>query len=194
MLIWINGTFGVGKTQAAFGLHRKLPGSAVVDPELLGFGIQRMYPPAIRDDFQETPWWAPTAAEILVDISRKHPGLLIVPMTLADPARHGTIFGALQGAGVKTVHVTLLADRGTVLRRLRTRLDGRSSWAAQRFTDTDQALRDAHFAEHLHTDGMGTLQVVERIGALAGVSLSHSVAERAVQPARRLGVMLRHIR
>lgn len=87
MLIWINGTFGVGKTQAAFGPHRKLPGSAVVDPELLGFGIQRMYPPAIRDDFQETPWWAPTAAEILVDISRKHPGTLIVPMTLTDPSR-----------------------------------------------------------------------------------------------------------
>jgi hypothetical protein len=194
VLIWINGTFGVGKTQAAFGLHRKLPGSAVVDPELLGFGIQRMYPPAIRDDFQETPWWAPTAAEILVDISRKHPGTLIVPMTLTDPVRRRVIFDALHGADIKTLHVTLLANQTTVLRRLRSRLDGRSSWAAQRFEDADAALRADPFGEPLATDGMSVPQVVEHIGALAGVSLSHSLAERLAQPARRLGVTLRHIR
>jgi hypothetical protein len=194
VLIWINGTFGVGKTQAAFGLHRKLPGSAVVDPELLGFGIQRMYPPAIRDDFQETPWWAPTAAEILVDISRKHPGTLIVPMTLTDPVRRRVMFDTLHRADIKTLHVTLLANQTTVLRRLRSRLDGRSSWAARRFADADAALRADPFGERLATDGMSVPQVVEHIGALAGVSLSHSLAERLAQPARRLGVTLRHIR
>jgi len=42
VLIWINGTFGVGKTQVVFGLRCELTGSDVVDPEMLRFGIQRM--------------------------------------------------------------------------------------------------------------------------------------------------------
>jgi hypothetical protein len=44
MLLWINGPFGGGKTQTAFELHRRLPGSVVCDPELAGFGLHRMMP------------------------------------------------------------------------------------------------------------------------------------------------------
>ncbi len=86
MLIWINGPFGVGKTQVAHELKRKCPGSVIADPELLGFGIQRMYPPELRVDFQDTPWWMPTVADILIDVARRHPGDVIVPMTLHDEA------------------------------------------------------------------------------------------------------------
>jgi hypothetical protein len=34
MLLWINGPFGGGKTATAHELNRRLPGSAVCDPEL----------------------------------------------------------------------------------------------------------------------------------------------------------------
>jgi deoxyadenosine/deoxycytidine kinase len=33
MLIWLNGPFGVGKTQTAHELSRRLPTSVVCDPE-----------------------------------------------------------------------------------------------------------------------------------------------------------------
>ncbi|WP_309620420.1 hypothetical protein [Salinibacterium sp.] len=98
MLIWINGPFGVGKTQVAHELKRKCPGSVIADPELLGFGIQRMYPPELRVDFQDTPWWMPTVADILIDVARRHPGDVIVPMTLHDEARHHHIFEAADSA------------------------------------------------------------------------------------------------
>jgi len=39
MLVWINGSFGVGKTATAFELHRRLPGSAVCDPGHVGYGM-----------------------------------------------------------------------------------------------------------------------------------------------------------
>ena len=31
MIIWLNGAFGAGKTQTAYALRRRLPGSYVVD-------------------------------------------------------------------------------------------------------------------------------------------------------------------
>lgn len=128
MLIWINGTFGVGKTQAAHELQRRLPGSIVSDPELPGLAIQRMYPPHLRIDFQDTPWWAPVITEVLADLSAKHPGHVIVPMTLAHNERHAQIMDGLRAAGCDIHQVTLLAAGDVVLRRLRSRLDLSRSW------------------------------------------------------------------
>ena len=51
MLVWINGPFGGGKTATADELHRRLPGSAVCDPEHVGFGMRRMLPPPLRGNF-----------------------------------------------------------------------------------------------------------------------------------------------
>lgn len=57
VIIWLNGPFGGGKTQTAYALHRRLPGSVVCDPEHAGFGLHRMTPPALRGDFQDLPAW-----------------------------------------------------------------------------------------------------------------------------------------
>jgi hypothetical protein len=51
MLVWINGPFGGGKTQTAYEIQRRLPGSVVCDPEHVGFGLHRMTP---RRSFAET--------------------------------------------------------------------------------------------------------------------------------------------
>ncbi|MBQ9717880.1 MAG: tunicamycin resistance protein, partial [Clostridia bacterium] len=37
MILWINGTFGSGKTQTAAELHRRIPDSFVYDPENVGY-------------------------------------------------------------------------------------------------------------------------------------------------------------
>ena len=42
MLVWINGPFGGGKTQAAHEMQRRRPDSVICDPEELGFGLHRM--------------------------------------------------------------------------------------------------------------------------------------------------------
>jgi hypothetical protein len=57
MLIWLNGAFGVGKTQTAHELQRRLGDAHVADPELLGFAMHKMLPAAARGDFQNLPEW-----------------------------------------------------------------------------------------------------------------------------------------
>jgi hypothetical protein len=194
MLIWINGAFGVGKTQTAHELQRKIPGSIVVDPELLGFGIQRMYPPRLREDFQTTKWWAPTVAEILVDITSRTEDTVIVPMTLADPERHGRIVGGLQRAGVDVKHLTLLASEATVRRRLSRRRERSKGWATEQFARVDGTLRQPEFATHLDTDGLSVPEVVQEIGLVVGLQLTYSRIETLALPARKVAVTLRHLR
>ena len=55
--MWINGAFGAGKTQTAHELHRRVDGSRIADPELLGFALHETLPPAARGDFQDLPQW-----------------------------------------------------------------------------------------------------------------------------------------
>ncbi|MBW4478948.1 MAG: AAA family ATPase [Tolypothrix brevis GSE-NOS-MK-07-07A] len=55
MIIWLNGAFGVGKTQTAFELHSRIPGSFVFDPEQIGFSLRKITPSEMRKDFQDHP-------------------------------------------------------------------------------------------------------------------------------------------
>ena len=41
MIIWINGTFGAGKTTAAYELQKRVKNSFVFDPERFGYVLMR---------------------------------------------------------------------------------------------------------------------------------------------------------
>ncbi|WP_206055066.1 hypothetical protein [Nocardia sp. CS682] len=80
MLLWINGPFGGGKTQTAYELHRRLPGSVICDPEQVGFGLHRMMPSDLRADFQSYPSWRQGVFEVLDHVLAQHDGVVIAPM------------------------------------------------------------------------------------------------------------------
>lgn len=73
-LLWINGPFGGGKTQTAYELKRRLPGSVVCDPEHVGFGPHRTLPPGLRGDFQDLRAWRQGVREVLDLALREHSG------------------------------------------------------------------------------------------------------------------------
>jgi hypothetical protein len=171
MLIWINGMFGVGKTQTANELRQRLPGSTIADPELPGIGVQRMYPVTLRSDFQESEWWAPLITTVLVDLAERHPGPILVPMTITDRRLMDSIVGGLRGAGHDVRHVTLLAARETIAGRLRKRLDGPKSWAAQQFDTRAALLEDPAFATHIDTTGRSIANVAEAVAGETGLQL-----------------------
>ncbi|WP_327713473.1 AAA family ATPase [Streptomyces sp. NBC_00464] len=125
MLLWINGPFGGGKTQTAYELRRRLPGSVVCDPEHVGFGLHRTLPPALRGDFQDLPAWRQGVRDMLDLALRGHPGTVIAPMTLVDAGYFAEIVGRLREDGHPVHHFALLAERATVLRRLSERGLGR---------------------------------------------------------------------
>lgn len=81
MLVWINGPFGGGKTQTAYEIHRRIAGSVICDPELLGFGLHRMMPAGLRGDFQDLAAWRHGVFEVLDLTLKGSTGPVIVPMT-----------------------------------------------------------------------------------------------------------------
>ncbi|OKI99169.1 AAA family ATPase [Kitasatospora sp. CB01950] len=208
MLVWINGPFGGGKTQTAHNLARRLPGAAVCDPEHLGFGLHRMLPPALRGDFQDLPAWRTGTVEMLDLAARRHPGPLIVPMTVTEPAYFAETVGRLRELGHDVRHFALLADRATVLRRLAEREPvhhlrrlahlpapaGGESFAVRRLDDCLRRLAEPAFATHLPTDRLTVTQVADRIAHLTGLRPTPDTDTPLHAALRRAAVKIRHLR
>jgi hypothetical protein len=186
MLLWINGPFGGGKTQTAHEIQRRLPGSVVCDPEHAGFGLRRMLPPELRGDFQDLESWRRGVVEVLDLALGKHDGVVIAPMTVTNPRYFEETVGRLRELGHDVRHFTLLAERETVLKRLRERGFGhllqyvagkdaplrRESWAVQQLDHCLERLREPEFAEHLWTDHTTVAKTADRIAVLAGLTLA----------------------
>ncbi|MFE2261664.1 AAA family ATPase [Streptomyces griseosporeus] len=207
MLLWINGPFGGGKTQTAHEIQRRLPGSVICDPEHAGFGLRRMLPPGLRGDFQDLVSWRQGVVEVLDLALTRHDGVVIVPMTVTDSGYFAETVGRLRELGHDVRHFTLLAERETVLGRLRERRLGRllrfaagnadprrESWAVQRLDHCLERLREAEFAEHLWTDHTTVPKTADRIAVLAGLTLRPNTEGRVRTRLRQAGVGLRHIR
>lgn len=217
MLLWINGPFGGGKTQTAHEIRRRLPGSVICDPEHAGFGLRRMLPPELRgargrkpliEDFQDLAAWRQGVVEVLDLVLTGHDGVVIAPMTVTDSGHFAETVGRLRDLGHDVRHFTLLAERETVLARLRERGLGhvlrfaagkdaglrRESWAVRRLDHCLERLREPEFAEHLWTDHSTVAQTADRIAVLAGLTLRPDTDGRIRTRLRQTGVAIRHIR
>ncbi|MET7270360.1 AAA family ATPase [Streptomyces flaveolus] len=208
MLLWINGPHGGGKTQTAHEIRRRLPGSAICDPEHAGFGLRRMLPPELRGDFQDLVSWRQGVVEVLDLALTRHDGVVIAPMTVTDPGYFAETVGRLRELGHDVHHFTLLAERETVLRRLRERGFGhllryvtgknagprRESWAVGQLDRCLERLHEPEFAEHLWTDHTTVPKTADRIAVLAGLTLAPNDEGALRTRLRQAGVGLRHIR
>jgi hypothetical protein len=208
MLLWINGPFGGGKTQTAHELQRRLPGSVICDPEDVGFGLRRMVPPQLRGDFQDLPAWRQGVYEVLDLALSKHDGTVIAPMTVVEPAYFRETVGRLRERGHDVRHFALLAERETVLRRLRERGLGhvlqlvggkdvplrRESFAVSKIDICLERLIDEEFAEQVWTDHLTVRQVADHIAEVTGLSLTPNTDSRLRGRLRRTWTSAKHIR
>jgi len=208
MLLWINGPFGGGKTQTAHEIQRRLAGSVVCDPEHAGFGLRRMLPPELRGDFQDLESWRQGVVEVLDLALTKHDGVVIAPMTITNSAYFEETVGRLRERGHDVRHFALLAERETVLKRLRERGFGhllryvagkdaplrRESWAVQQLDHCLEQLREPEFAEHLWTDHSTVPKTADRIAVLAGLTLAPNKEGALRTRLRQVRVGVKHIR
>ncbi|WP_409470492.1 AAA family ATPase [Streptomyces sp. HC307] len=208
MLLWINGPFGGGKTQTAHEIQRRLPGSVICDPEHPGFGLRRMLPPGLRGNFQDLASWRQGVVEVLDLALTKHDGVVIAPMTVTDSGYFQETVGRLRELGHDVRHFTLLAERETVLKRLRERGLGHllqfvagknaglrgESWAVQQLDHCLERLREPEFAEHLWTDHSTVPKTADRIAVLAGLTLRPNNEGALRTRLRQARVGIRHIR
>ncbi|MFD3839925.1 AAA family ATPase [Streptomyces sp. NPDC058642] len=208
MLLWINGPFGGGKTQTAYEIQRRLPGSVVCDPEHAGFGLRRMLPPELRGNFQDLKAWRQGVVEVLDLALTKHDGVVIAPMTVTDSGYFAQTVGRLGELGHDVRHFTLLARRETVMKRLRERGFGhllqyvggknaglgRETWAVQQLDHCLERLREPEFAEHLWTDESTVPKTADRIAVLAGLTLRPNNEGALRTRLRQVRVGVKHIR
>ncbi|PYC84695.1 hypothetical protein C7C46_07210 [Streptomyces tateyamensis] len=208
MLLWINGPFGGGKTQTAHELHRRLPGSVICDPEHVGFGLHRMTPPGLRGDFQEFAAWRHGVTEVLDLALNEHPGPVLAPMTVTDPDRLAEILDPLRERGHQVHHFALLAERATVVGRLRERGFGhllrvvggkdaplrRESWALAKLDHCLEQLQRPQFAEQLWTDRLTVAQVADHLAAATALRLLPNTDSALRGRLRRTLTGLKHIR
>jgi AAA domain-containing protein len=208
MLVWINGPFGGGKTQTAFEMRRRLPGSVVCDPEHVGFGLHRMLPSPLRGNFQDFAAWRQGVYEVLDLVLSRSAGTVIVPMTVVEPTYFAETVGRLRERGHDVRHFALLADRETVLGRLRERGFGhalrvvggkeaplrRESFAVSNLDLCLDRLSAPEFADHVHTDRITVAQVAEHIAASTGLTLAPNTDGVVRGGLRRAWTGAKHIR
>lgn len=173
MIVWINGAFGAGKTQAAFELVRRAADTVLCDPEVIGYGLQRFLPKQVRPDFQSLPLWRAAVVDGLVRTYGRFPSI-VVPMTLVEPNYRAEIFDGLRAAGLEVREFVLDASAATLRRRLSRRIAAiplRDTWALAQIDRCLAGLAEVD-AVRVDTDRLSHDEVVERIAAIAGIDLA----------------------
>ena len=73
--MWLNGTFGVGKTTTSANLEERLDGFRQFDPEWVGFMLANNLTDHPVTDFQQYPSWrrlVPVVADEIVHATGQH--------------------------------------------------------------------------------------------------------------------------
>ncbi|GAA4607629.1 hypothetical protein BJY16_006429 [Actinoplanes octamycinicus] len=119
MIVWINGTHGVGKTTTSALVQRLLPDSRVFDAEKVGETLMDITPglPA-TDNFQHWPPWRPLVVETARQVLAYTGGTLVMPMTVLVERYWLEISAGLAGHGIPVRHFVLHADRATLRGRI----------------------------------------------------------------------------
>ena len=109
MIIWINGSFGIGKTSTAELLKNELDKSIIYDPEEIGGFLSNMFNHE-KDDFQDYELWRILNSDILKYMCSVYE-IVIVPMTITNKNYYDEIVKGLKISGVEIKHFILDASK-----------------------------------------------------------------------------------
>jgi chloramphenicol 3-O-phosphotransferase len=172
MIILLNGSFGVGKTTVAKLLRHSLPGSAIYDPELVGFVLRRLpkwmkLNGAGSDDYQDIVLWRRSAVAGVRLFRRFASGPIIVPMAFSRRDYFDEVVTRIELIDSELRAFCLKAGLATVKKRLverGTKIEGPGTeWIARRIIECVDAHNDPHFGEPVDTEGRSAREVAEEI-------------------------------
>ena len=111
MMIWINGTFGVGKTTAGTALVDALPALRLFDPEVVGYMLAHSLKDQSFTDFQDLPAWRTLVPAVATEI-RRHTGQdLVAVQTVLRQEYWAELTATFGDLGERIFHVVLDAGR-----------------------------------------------------------------------------------
>ena len=122
MVVLINGAFGIGKTTVARLLSQRLPGSVILDPERVGFVLQRFRRISGRpvEDFQDLRSWRRLSI-LGIRVARAFRPRVIVPMAISNASYLREIREGVARFEPRPRHFCLTAPLSVVQERLRRR-------------------------------------------------------------------------
>lgn len=173
MIIWLNGTHGVGKSTTSLLVQQLVPDTRVFDAEKVGETLMDIKPglPA-TDNFQHWPPWRPLVVETARRILDYTGGVLVMPMTVLTEAYWDEISGGLAEHGIPLKHFVLHADEASLRRRImEDEVMGPSSFRLSHLqTYVDAAGTWLHAAgEVVDTSGISASETARRVvDALGG--------------------------
>ena len=142
MIVWLNGTFGAGKTTTAKALTPLLPNARIFDSEHVGYLLGHVLTTEPVADFQDWPPWralvVATARQILDYVG----GTLVIPQSVLVRDYWRDIREGLTEAGIPLHHVVLHATRDELVRRIHadTVEAGASQWRLDHLAPYEAAL------------------------------------------------------
>jgi hypothetical protein len=141
MIVWLNGTFGVGKTTTSELLATTLPDARVFDSERVGELLAPILAGVPCDDFQEWDPWRGLVVETAARVLDYVGGTLIIPQSVLVEQYWDEISTGLGDRGIPSAHFVLDADERTLLRRIETDpAKPGSPWRLNHVTTYQQAL------------------------------------------------------
>lgn len=149
MIVWFNGTFGVGKTTTADLLVQGESGVRLFDPEQVGSLVAMNLADRPVGDFQEHESWRRLVPVVADEIIRATGQDLVAVQSVLDEGCWRELLAGLEVLGHEVVHVVLEADEAVVRERILTdtvesgaaqwRLDHLATYAAARAWMTSAA-------------------------------------------------------
>lgn len=120
MIVWINGTFGVGKTTTAQAV-RDATGWRLFDPEHVGYLLAGHFRDQEIADFQDLPPWRALVPAVAEEILRHtgHRAMLAVQTVLVEDYWRELAEG-FNRRGISLYHVVLDCEEAELRRRIET--------------------------------------------------------------------------
>jgi hypothetical protein len=119
VIVWLNGTHGVGKTTTGALVQELIPDSRIFDAEKVGETLMDVRPGLPQtDNFQHWPPWRPLVVETARRILDYTGGTLVMPMTVLVEQYWREISDGLAQYAIPVRHFVLHADQSTLRRRI----------------------------------------------------------------------------
>jgi shikimate kinase len=182
VIIWLNGTFGVGKTTTAGHLADRLAGARLFDPELVGYLLRA----SLRDhefrDFQDLPPWRELVPVVTGSIAAFTGQHLIAVQTVLREEYWSELAQSFRRTPLEVFHVLLHVDSEILAKRIKAdKADpGACQWRLDHISGYEKARPWMESAADLVIDAthLPATDVADRIAAEAEKHIAAAVEAR----------------
>ncbi|CAN5416688.1 AAA family ATPase [soil metagenome] len=149
MIIWVNGTFGAGKTTTGTLLAQRDPRLRVFDPEWVGYLLANNLADHQVSDFQHYESWRRLVPVVADEVVRFTGQSLVAIQAVLDEGYWSELTSGLTALGHQVLHVVMESDPVVMTQRIdadevekgarRWRIDHLATYAGARRWMTDSA-------------------------------------------------------